>query len=76
MKRFSYSIVCLSPKWTPEDEQAQLNEAGQRGCELVSVITKLFEGQLCTFYYFIHEIPEHDGSEAEDVIKPLENKEK
>ena len=67
MGRFGYSVVGLNDKWTSEDELAQLNEIGQHGGRLVSVITKTVKGNLWTFYYFIHEIPDPSNAEADNT---------
>jgi hypothetical protein len=70
MKRYSYTIGVLSKGWKPEDEQAHLNEAGQRGWELVSVICKVMDGIDCTFYYFRKEKTESADDTA--LAFPLE----
>ena len=52
MKRFEYMVGGLGVKWKPEDEQAQLDELGEQGWELVSVITRPDpHGRPCCYYY-------------------------
>jgi hypothetical protein len=62
--------------WKPEDEQAQLNEVGQRGWELVAGIVRVGNGVPCTLHYFRKEIQDHDGADIENALSPSENKAK
>jgi hypothetical protein len=69
MKRYSYLVGGLGRGWKPEDEQSQLNELGERGWELVSVIIKPVNGIPCTFFYFRRE--KHDNATADNATNPL-----
>jgi hypothetical protein len=76
MMRFSYVVGGLGNEWDIQAEQAQLNEMGQQGWELVAVIVKPLKGTPATFYYFRREIREHDDADAENARFPRENKQK
>ena len=76
MRTFSYLVGALGNKWNAEDEQAQLNEMGAQGWELVAVIVKPLDGHPSTFYYFRREIRDDDSSDVENAPIPSENKQK
>jgi hypothetical protein len=45
-------VGALDAKWKVEDEQAQLNELGQKGWELISIVTRPGpDGRPCVYYY-------------------------
>jgi hypothetical protein len=75
MKRFSYMVGGLGNSWDVASVEAQLNECGQRGWELVAVITRTLNAHPCTFYYFRKEIGEHDTRE-DNARVPWEDKKK
>ena len=58
--RYEYLVGGLGLDWSPQDEQAQLNELGQQGWELVSVAVKEdSKSRVCTFFYFRRPIYEN-----------------
>jgi hypothetical protein len=76
MKRFSYMVGGLDNGWDMDSVEAQLNECGQRGWELVAVVARIYCAHPCTFFYFRREIGEHDDANAETIQFPWENKRK
>lgn len=61
-------VGALGNDWDAEAERVQLDAMGQRGWELVAVVTKPLKTTPCTYYYFRREIREHDNAEAEDAV--------
>jgi len=54
---YSYLVGGLiSEKLTPEVEQEKLNQCGELGWELVTVIPKKYRGHEYTFFYFRRQI--------------------
>jgi hypothetical protein len=56
MTQYSYLVGALGVDWPPESEQAQLNELGAQGWELVSVVSRVEPaGKPCVYYYLRRE---------------------
>ena len=70
MKRFDYMVGGMDVKWKPEDEQAQLNELGEQGWELVSVVVRPdHNGRLLSYFYLRREQLEKKSISAVDNPK-------
>ena len=55
----------MGVKWKPEDAQAQLNELGEQGWELIAVLIRPDpDGRLCSYFYLRREKHEMKSENA------------
>jgi hypothetical protein len=72
--RYEYLIGGLEAKWKLDQEQAQLNECGQQGWELVSVVPRpIADGKSGLFYYFRRPICDQTTANGERLDLAAKN---